>query len=84
MKNPATDKQIAYLHTLQEKAHRIEARANAHGHKVYPNPLTNYDYNEERRRGMTITDASIRISAWRRMVLYGNTTLALFNLPQVN
>ncbi len=80
---PATDKQIAYLHKLQAKAHRIQKRAESRGATVYRKPLANYDYNEERRRGMTSTDASIRIGAWRDLVLFGNMTLALFNIPQV-
>lgn len=82
-KNLATDRQIEYLNSLRDKAHRIEAVAQSHGHTVYKKPLVYRDYEEERRRGMTVADASKLISAWRRMILYGNTTLCLFNLPQV-
>lgn len=82
--NPATDKQVAYLNNLRDKAHRIEAAAQSHGHTVYKKPLVYRDYEEERRLGMTTADASELIGAWRRLILYGNMTLALFNIPQVN
>lgn len=80
---PATDKQIEYLHTLQAKARTIQERAASRGQVVYRQPLAEYDYYEERKRGMTTADASERISAWRRLVIYGNATLSLFNIQQV-
>lgn len=79
----ATDKQVEYLEYLRDKARRIQAMAEAHGQTVYKKGLAYRDYKEAQRRGMTRATASEQISAWRRLVLYGNAILSLFNLQQV-
>lgn len=79
----ATDKQIKYLHSLQDRVMKIQNRAKAYGHNAYRELPPFYDYYNERNCGMTVADASVRIAAWRRLVVYGNATLALFNIEQV-
>lgn len=80
---PATDKQCNYLNHLREKVCRIQSIAESHGTTVYKEPIAELDYFNERDKGMTTADADQLIKAWRIMVVYGNMTLSLFNLPQV-
>lgn len=82
-KTPATEAQIERLYELMAKVRMIDTLAKANGHKVYANPIADVNYIDRKRKGMTIKDASDEISSWRRLVLYGNASLSLLDLPQV-
>lgn len=81
MGTPATDKQIKYLTSLSLKVGRARAKAPEAFSKV--SDIEYIDWEEERRAGMTVADASIKIDAFHSVLRGMNTILCLCNKPQV-
>ena len=73
----ATDKQIAYLQSL---ADRVEC-AKRDGLFNIPTPYINW--SEERKLGVTTTDASIRIKAYKELIAGINTGRMIMGYKQV-
>lgn len=61
-KRPATDKQIACLEAMQKRA---EAICRTHPQIIASTPHRNW--HEERGRGMTTADASMKIDAYHSL-----------------
>lgn len=76
MTEKATDRQIAYLTRLARKVERLK-RDDATIRVPY------IDWDEERRLGVTKTDASIRIDAYRQMIRGANLKRLLFGKRQI-
>lgn len=76
MTEKATDRQIAYLARLAVKVERLK-RDDATITVPY------IDWNEERRLGVTKTDASIRIDAYRQMIRGANLKRLLLGKRQI-
>lgn len=78
----ATDKQINYLCKL---ANKIELIKNINKEKkAILVPLPNYiDWQEERHLGVTVTDASVRIQAYKKIIRACNFTFLLCKIPQI-
>lgn len=79
----ATDKQIEYLEALTKKVCYIidiwpDNGINADMQKFY----RTVSWRHEQRRGMTVTDASVKISTFRDLIFNLNFKRILFNLPQ--
>lgn len=79
----ATDKQISYLNSLTKKVNYI--------YSVFPecgiseeNALfyNGVNWNHERSKGMTTLDASLKISAFKDLIMWINTKRVLMNKPQ--
>lgn len=79
----ATDKQISYLNSLTKKVNYI--------YSVFPgcdiseeNALfyKGVNWNHERSKGMTTLDASLKISAFKDLIMWINTKRVLMNKPQ--
>lgn len=73
----ATDKQIAYLQSL---ADRVE-RAKREGKQDIPTPYI--IWSKERSKGVTTSDASIRIKAYKTLLCAINAQRVLLGLNQV-
>ena len=74
----ATDKQCYYLNRLERKVLGIQA--------THPNLLAvsinNYDWFEERERGMTKEDADVRIKAYRQILRAAKAKMILLGLKK--
>lgn len=72
----ATDKQCEYLTVLAERVERMRA--------VRPDlmnvPLAKINWYEERKKGMTTRDASVRIDAYKAIIQGVNAKCVLFGL----
>lgn len=78
----ATDKQISYLCFLAKKVERIKQLNKIR--KSIVATLPDYiDWNVERNMGVTVTDASIRISAYKQIIAACNITFVLNNQSQI-
>ena len=78
----ATDKQIKYLCALADKVEKIKAINKSA--KVIKSNLPGYiDWAKERNKGVTSLDASIRIKAYKSIILGCNNTFVLCNMKQV-
>ena len=76
MTEQATDKQVAYLVRLAVKVERLK-RYDA----TIRVPYINWD--EERQLGVTKTDASLRIDAYRQMIRGANLKRLLLGKRQI-
>lgn len=72
----ATDKQVAYLVRLARKVERLK-RDDA----TITVPYINWD--EERRLGVTKTDASLRIKAYKQLIRGANFKRLLLGRGQI-
>jgi len=73
----ATDKQISYLQFLADKVERIKQET---GNPAITCPHINWQ--EERTKGVTTTDASMRIDAYKCIIRACNVRQVLFNRKQ--
>ncbi len=79
----ATDKQIEYLEALTKKVCYIIDVWSEHGISADMQEFyRTVSWRYERRRGMTVLDASKKIAAFRTIILNLNIKRSLFNLPQ--
>lgn len=76
MEEKATDRQIAYLVMLARKVERLK-RDDATIRVPY------IDWDEERQLGVTKTDASLRIDAYRQMIRGANLKRLLLGKRQI-
>lgn len=79
----ATSKQINYLKALTKKVNHI--------YSVFPdcgitednaNFYKGVNWNHERSMGMTTIDASLKIAAFKDLIMWINTKRVLMNKPQ--
>ena len=75
----ATDKQCDYLTALAEKVEKMRAARP----DLVNVPLTKRNWYEERRRGMTTADASLKIDAYKMLIRGVNAKCVLLNIPQL-
>lgn len=71
----ATDKQIQYLIALANKVEQYREKC--------PTQLANFsyiDWNKERYMGVTMTDANIRIKAYKSLICNLNFTIKLLGV----
>ena len=73
----ATDKQINYLQHLADKVEQIKKETS---NTAITCPYI--DWHTERHKGVTVTDASIRIDAYKNIIRASNARQCLFNRPQ--
>lgn len=77
----ATDKQIKYLNSLASKIGKARIKMPEAFSKV--SDIEYIDWEEERKAGMTVADASIKIDAYHSVLRGMNTILYLSNRNQV-
>lgn len=79
------DKISIDINYLCKLANKIELIKNINKEKkAILVPLPNYiDWQEERHLGVTVTDASVRIQAYKKIIRACNFTFLLCNIPQI-
>ncbi len=75
----ATDKQINYLQSLADKVERKRKEHPDAFDKVAPQYI---NWHTERHKGVTVTDAAIRIDAYRNIIFGMNMSCELLGYPQ--
>lgn len=75
----ATDKQINYLQSLADKVERKRKEYPEAFNKVAPPYI---DWHTERRKGVTVADAAVRIDAYKTIIRGMNMSCLLLGYPQ--
>ncbi len=78
----ATDKQINYLCVLAKKVEKIK-KMNINRNVIVANLPEYIDWQRERHLGVTVQDASIRISAYKNIIRMSNATFVLCGMSQI-
>lgn len=78
----ATDKQINYLCALAKKVEKIKA-INSKRNVITASLPEYIDWQRERHLGVTVQDASLRISAYKNIICMSNATFVLCGISQI-
>lgn len=78
----ATDKQINYLCALAKKVEKIKA-INSKRNVITASLPEYIDWQCERHLGVTMQDASLRISAYKNIICMSNVTFVLSGMSQI-
>lgn len=78
----ATNKQIDYLCVLAKKVEKIK-KINSKKKVIAANLPEYIDWQCERKLGVTVQDASLRISAYKKIICMSNATFVLCGMSQI-